>query len=123
MDEDVEMTGVEETETEKTAAEPKPGYKKNPFGGPDIQCSPQTNYVPEPIAEWESRLLGKKLTRSWESKPATTDSDDTQYYLEADLPKPCRVIADGHGYTFDYEEQRLNVELDRDGKVYSVHYG
>lgn len=110
------------TKPDKVAAEPKPGYRKSPFNGPDIQCPPPTSYIPEPIADWETRLLGKKIIRKWEAVPSNIDPDNVQYYLEADLPEPYRVIAPYTGYGFDDRTDRLNIDLDSDGKAFRVHY-
>ncbi|KHN98646.1 translation machinery-associated protein 20 [Metarhizium album ARSEF 1941] len=64
--------------------------------------------------EWQSKLLGKKLS----------DTEHTEtLFCKKDLPQEHRVVAPGQAVTTDFKEGRLNVHLDDDGTVSRVTHG
>ncbi|KAI9834650.1 MAG: hypothetical protein M1826_000052 [Phylliscum demangeonii] len=63
--------------------------------------------------DWKNLLMGKKLT--------DTTSDATNF-ARRDLPKEHRVVEEGSLLTQDFKPDRLNVHLDKDGKVSHVDW-
>lgn len=111
MDEDVIMAGTEEA----TIA-----FYNSAFAAQARAARQEHNLVP--VAEWQSRLMGKKMATVY-GRP-TAHVDDADSCLEADLLQPYLMIAPGHGYYLcNYNKNRLKLRLDDDGKVFGVQYG
>jgi len=70
------------------------------------------------IAPWESLLIGKKLVGARTRSQAHQDSENLVSHSE--LPKTWRLIKPGNGYTQDYNKERLNVFVDKEGTVFNV---
>ncbi|MCJ1478944.1 hypothetical protein MMC13_007628 [Lambiella insularis] len=63
-------------------------------------------------SEWLSKLAGKKLG----------DKHDEISFAKQDLPKEHRVIEPGSMVTQDFNQNRMNVHLGKDGTVQHVDF-
>ncbi|KAI5808880.1 hypothetical protein DFH27DRAFT_650147 [Peziza echinospora] len=72
-------------------------------------------------AEWEAKLVGKKLVDEGTASARSTGGGDV--YPRDQLPKPSRVCKPGGLFTMDYNTERLNVHVDNDDVVTHVTLG
>ncbi|KAI4678377.1 hypothetical protein J4E81_010744 [Alternaria sp. BMP 2799] len=63
--------------------------------------------------DWMSKLMGKKLG----------DQHDEMTFAKTDLPQQHRVLNEGDMKTMDFQPERLNVHLDKDGTISKVTKG
>ncbi|KAI4934024.1 hypothetical protein J4E86_011507 [Alternaria arbusti] len=63
--------------------------------------------------DWMSKLMGKKLG----------DQHDEMTFAKTDLPQQHRVLNEGDMKTMDFQPERLNVHLDKDGTIKEVTKG
>ncbi|KAI8870118.1 hypothetical protein GQ42DRAFT_155609 [Ramicandelaber brevisporus] len=90
----------------------------------------------ESIEALRERLLGRPLSSSVGSgqtnRQRTTASSDTAASDSGsnlkpvgtdELPKSHRIIKPGGLVTMDYRSNRLNVHVNKDGVISSLHYG
>ncbi|KAI4605278.1 uncharacterized protein J4E88_010234 [Alternaria novae-zelandiae] len=63
--------------------------------------------------DWMSKLMGKKLG----------DQHDEMTFAKTDLPQQHRVLNEGDMKTMDFQPERLNVHLDKDGTINKVTKG
>ncbi|KAI4912475.1 hypothetical protein J4E90_005879 [Alternaria incomplexa] len=63
--------------------------------------------------DWMSKLMGKKLG----------DQHDEMTFAKTDLPQQHRVLNEGDAKTMDFQPERLNVHLDKDGTIKKVTKG
>ena len=75
--------------------------------------------------------LGLAACSEGESTPDTCGAQDASAFIGAPLPEgafdsrtaPVRVLPPGSAVTMDYREDRLNVDLDADGRVLRAYCG
>ncbi|KFY05941.1 hypothetical protein V491_08940 [Pseudogymnoascus sp. VKM F-3775] len=81
---------------------------KMPLVAPQISGDvvPQTQ-------DWTNRLMGKTIG----------DENNATTFAMSDLPENTRIIPEGQPEKADFQENRLNVYLAKDGTVRSVHQG
>ncbi|KAM5435283.1 hypothetical protein MferCBS31731_006248 [Microsporum ferrugineum] len=65
-------------------------------------------------AAWAAKLMGKKITDS--------ESNET-CFAKKDLPEGHRVLKPGDMTTMDFNPERLNVYVGKDGTVTDVKHG
>ncbi|ELR09391.1 hypothetical protein VC83_03177 [Pseudogymnoascus destructans] len=63
--------------------------------------------------DWTNRLMGKTIG----------DENNATTFAMADLPENTRIIPEGQSATADFQENRLNVHLAKDGTVREVNQG
>merc|ERR1711879_585574 len=63
--------------------------------------------------DWMSKLMGKKLG----------DQHDEMTFAKTDLPQQHRVLNEGDMKTMDFQPERLNVHLDKDGTINKITKG
>ncbi|KAF2151242.1 hypothetical protein K461DRAFT_169838 [Myriangium duriaei CBS 260.36] len=63
--------------------------------------------------EWANKLMGKKLG----------DKHDEVTFARNELPEKHRVVNEGDMMTMDYNPDRLNVHVAKDGTVSKVNHG
>ncbi|KAI9222265.1 hypothetical protein BC828DRAFT_378816 [Blastocladiella britannica] len=68
------------------------------------------------LGQWREKLIGKTIVDG-------SAADDAASISRESLPRDSRVISPGKLVTLDFRPQRLNVELDDEGKVRQVHLG
>ncbi|KAJ9630578.1 hypothetical protein H2203_001101 [Taxawa tesnikishii (nom. ined.)] len=64
-------------------------------------------------SKWMNDLMGKKLG----------DGHDQMTFAKKDLPKQHRVIEEGGMSTMDFNPDRLNIHVGKDGTVNKVTHG
>ena len=71
-----------------------------------------------------SHLVGKTVVDGARFATLSQEGKSTDDVVSRDsLPAGCRVLPPGAIVTMDYRADRLNVNVDKDNKVVSVHYG
>ncbi len=85
--------------------------------------------------EWTNKLVGKKLcdepSSETVSRPPLSEGLQIrlrltflgQVFCKTDLPQQTRVIEEGQMVTKDFNPDRLNVHLNKDGTVSHVNHG
>ncbi|KAJ2966251.1 hypothetical protein NQ176_g10235 [Zarea fungicola] len=75
------------------------------------------NQEPNPTSkteEWQNKLVGKTVN--------DTASNETNF-CKRELPQQTRIITPGSMVTKDFNENRLNVHVEKDGVVTHVYHG
>ncbi|KFX93401.1 hypothetical protein V490_04852 [Pseudogymnoascus sp. VKM F-3557] len=63
--------------------------------------------------DWTNRLMGKTIG----------DESNATTFAMSELPENTRIIPEGQATTMDFQENRLNVHLAKDGTVRQVNQG
>ncbi|OBT90318.1 hypothetical protein VE02_03369 [Pseudogymnoascus sp. 03VT05] len=63
--------------------------------------------------DWTNKLMGKTIG----------DENSVTTFAMADLPENTRIIPEGQPAALDFQENRLNVHLGKDGTVRQVTQG
>jgi len=63
-------------------------------------------------SEWMDKLVGKKIS----------DTSDSTSFAKKDLPQSHRIIEEGSMTTQDFNPDRLNVHVGKDGTVQKVDF-
>ncbi|KXN66838.1 hypothetical protein CONCODRAFT_80379 [Conidiobolus coronatus NRRL 28638] len=72
-------------------------------------------------AEDYQNLVGKKFIES--SNESSFSKSDSNLVFESELPTNRRIKKPGYGHTCDFDEDRLEITIDKEGIVKGVRNG